>query len=146
MIKAANIEDLDQLSILFNEYRIFYKKTSDLAGAKKFLLDRMTNSESIILVIEKKDVLVGFVQLYPLFSSTNMKRLWLLNDLYVTSSHRGKGLSKKLIERSKALCRKTNAHGLMLETEKSNEIGNKLYPRVGFELDVYHNHYFWSVD
>ena len=128
---------------LFDEYRVFYKKSSDLAGAKKFLSERMTNNESMIYVAEIEGNLVGFVQLYPLFSSTNMKRIWLLNDLYVNETHRGKGISKKLIERSKVLCRKTNAHGLMLETEKSNKIGNQLYPQVDFELDVNHNHYFW---
>jgi len=30
----------------------------------------------------------------------------------------------------------------MLETEKTNDIGNKPYPRCGFEHDGNHNYYY----
>jgi ribosomal protein S18 acetylase RimI-like enzyme len=33
----------------------------------------------------------------------------------------------------------------MLETAKSNIEGNRLYPKVGFELDEDHNYYEWST-
>ena len=68
--------------------------------------------------------MTGFTQLYPLFSSTRMKRYWLLNDLFVNENHRGKGHSKALIESAKELCRETKACGILLETDKTNEIGN----------------------
>ena len=72
-----------------------------------------------------------------------MKRMWLLNDLYVSPEHRGNGISKLLIEAAQSLAQSTEAAGVLLETEKSNEIGNKLYPRMGFELEE-NNFYFWS--
>ena len=43
----------------------------------------------------------------------------------------------------KAFCDETNACGLLLETEKTNLIGNQLYPRTGFEVDNEHNYYNW---
>jgi GNAT superfamily N-acetyltransferase len=73
-----------------------------------------------------------------------MKRLWLLNDLYVLPELRGFGIGKMLIERSKQLCAETGACGLSLETEKTNETGNALYPKMGFERDDEHNYYHWS--
>jgi GNAT superfamily N-acetyltransferase len=82
--------------------------------------------------------------LYPLFSSTRMKRLWLLNDLFVDKEYRGKGVSKQLIAAAKELCKQTNACGLVLETAKKNIVGNDLYPKVGFSLDKEHNYYSWD--
>jgi ribosomal protein S18 acetylase RimI-like enzyme len=144
--RKVSIADIEDVSKLFDEYRIFYKKESDLQGAKKFLLERIENKESEIFVAENdKNQLVGFVQLYPVFSSTRMKRLWLLNDLYVNKNYRVQGISVLLIDEAKKLCKDSNACGLVLETAKSNEVGNKLYPKTGFSLDEEHNYYSWDI-
>jgi GNAT superfamily N-acetyltransferase len=144
-IRKINTDDIRQLSKLFDDYRIFYGKESDLQGSEKFLNERLERKESEIFVAEnEQDKLIGFVQLYPIFSSTSMKRLWLLNDLFVADNYRGKGISVLLIEAAKKLCTETKACGLMLETAKSNEIGNKLYPKMGFSLDIEHNYYSWD--
>lgn len=146
IIRTASIEDLSQLSVLFDAYRVFYRKTSDITAATHFLKERLTQEDSEIFVCENEaDSLVGFVQLYPLFSSTNMKRLWLLNDLFVDAASRGKGISIQLIDRAKRLVKDTNAFGMYLETEKSNTIGNALYPRAGFQLNQKANYYEWTV-
>jgi GNAT superfamily N-acetyltransferase len=99
----------------------------------------------IFVSFDEANVMTGFTQLYPLFSSTRMKRLWLLNDLFVDERFRGKGFSIALIEKSKELCYQTGACGLLLETAKSNTIGNNLYPRTSFFLDEDHNYYSWDV-
>jgi GNAT superfamily N-acetyltransferase len=145
-IEQASLLHLDQLSILFDQYRIFYKKSSDINGAKKFLQDRIQGNESVIFVsINEKNAMTGFTQLYPLFSSTRMKRLWLLNDLFVDTNNRGQGISVALIDKAKEHSKLTNACGLMLETAKTNDIGNNLYPKTGFVLDQDHNYYSWDV-
>ena len=73
-----------------------------------------------------------------------MKKLWLLNDLYVEENYRGKGYSVALINKAKELCKETKACGLILETSKENTVGNKLYPKTGFSLDTEHNYYSWD--
>jgi ribosomal protein S18 acetylase RimI-like enzyme len=144
--RQATISDISFIAKLFDDYRVFYEKESDLSGAELFLTDRFNYKESIIFVVENQtDGIVGFTQLYPLFSSTRMKRLWLLNDLYVNQDFRGLGLSKMLIDASKEHCRATYACALTLETAKNNDIGNKLYPSTGFEKDEAHNFYEWEV-
>ena len=142
--RKAVITDLPQLAELFDQYRVFYHKESDIPATASFLQERLENNDSEIFVAEENGVLTGFVQLYPLFSSTRMQRYWLLNDLYVNGNHRGKGYSKELIEESKELCRSSNAAGILLETGKSNDIGNQLYPACGFELYDSVNFYEWS--
>lgn len=142
--RKATFKDLEQLSALFDQYRIFYHKESDIPAAENFLKERIQNKDSEIFIAEKDGILTGFVQLYPIFSSTRMQRYWLLNDLYVNAGHRGKGYSKELIEAAKELCRSSNACGMLLETGKSNDVGNQLYPSCGFELYDSVNFYEWT--
>lgn len=143
-IRKVIISDLPQLASLFDQYRVFYHKQSDIPAAENFIRERIENKDSEIFIAEEDGILTGFVQLYPIFSSTRMQRYWLLNDLYVNENHRGKGFSKALIEESKDLCRSSKACGILLETGKGNDIGNQLYPACGFELYDSVNFYEWS--
>jgi len=146
-IREATINDINELAVLFDAYRNFYKKNADIEKAKMFLTARIENEESVIFVADdNENKLTGFVQLYPLFSSTRMQRLWLLNDLYVAENFRGKGISVALINKAKEHCKETGACGLMLETAKDNDIGNQLYPKTNFGLDNDHNYYFWEAE
>jgi len=142
-VRQATISDLEGIVDLFDAYRVWYRKESNKVDARDFLEARLENGESIIYVVENNGALAGFTQIYPIFSSTRMQRMWLLNDLYVAPEYRGQGLSKQLIDAAKSLCKTTNACGILLETETSNHIGNKLYPRTGFELEN-NNFYFWT--
>lgn len=146
-IERVTLSDMEELNELFDAYRVFYEKESDKETSKSFLKERIENNESVIYISRTEEgIATGFVQLYPLFSSTRMKRFWLLNDLFVHSNFRGQGFSKALIEQSKELCRETGACGMMLETAKDNHIGNQLYPTTGFNLDEDHNFYTWDVN
>lgn len=143
-IRKADINDVAALSGLFDQYRVFYEKQSDVNEARNFLTQRLSKAESVIFVAIKNDVLIGFTQLYPLFSSTRMQRLWLLNDLFVVEESRGKGISKSLINSAKQMAIETRSCGILLETAKTNMIGNQLYPQCGFELEHHSNFYFWT--
>ena len=144
-IKKAQLEDLDKAAALFNLYRVFYRQEPDLVKAKAFLKERFLNNESDIFLVIADGKAVGFVQLYKLFHYTKLQKQWLLSDLFVHPDYRGKGLSVALIDRSKQWCEETDACGLLLETEKTNDIGNQLYPRCSFIKDELHNYYNWWI-
>lgn len=145
-IRKAQLKDLKSVVELFDQYRVFYEKESDKSQAELFISERLKRNDAEIFVAEvESGRLIGFVQLYPIFSSTRMQRLWLLNDLFIDMEHRGKGVSKQLIEAAKELSIQTQACGLILETAKSNMIGNILYTKVGFSLDRDHNYYSWDT-
>lgn len=144
MIRLAKVEDLQQIARLFDDYRVWYRKNSDLSGAEQFIKHRLLQNDSVIYVSEGNGLLNGFTQLYPLFSSVKMSKIWLLNDLFVQPEYRGKGISRALIDAAKQYCIETSAAGLMLETEKTNIIGNQLYPATGFELIEESNFYWWG--
>jgi GNAT superfamily N-acetyltransferase len=143
-IKHPSIEQLPALAQLFDAYRVFYKKTSDVEGAITFLHERIEQKESVVFVAEMDGELVGFTQLYPLFSSTNMARMWLLNDLFVHPKKLEKGIGKLLMHAAQEHCKRTQALGISLETEKNNLPGNALYPKMGFTKDTDHNFYYWE--
>jgi GNAT superfamily N-acetyltransferase len=143
-IRPATPADVALVVPLFEAYRVFYEKKPDYATAAQFVQARLERSESVIFVALDGAEAVGFTQLYPLFSSTRMQRLWLLNDLYVAESHRGQGISKLLLERAQTWAQETEAAGLLLETAKTNHVGNQLYPATGFELVDSVNWYFWA--
>ena len=145
-IRRLTLDDLEQLTALFDAYRVWYRKPSDPERASSFLHDRLKAGESHVFGAFDHDEMVGFTQLYPLFSSTRMGKLWLLNDLYVLPDYRGGGIGKLLLGAAKELARQTNSVGVMLETEKDNMIGNHLYPQAGFHLETDFNHYFWSTE
>lgn len=144
--RKAERRDLEELAQLFDSYRIFYRKESNLEGAATFLKERFSQKDSEIFVAETtENELTGFVQLYPLFSSVRMKKLWVLNDLFVASQHRNKNIAKGLIEKAKELVKQSGACGMYLETEKSNLAGNNLYPKTGFVLNQSDNFYSWDL-
>ncbi len=145
-VREAKIDDLEEVVRLFDAYRVWYRVESDLKNASSFISARMLNKESMIYIaIDATEKAVGFVQLYPSFSSVSMTRLWILNDLFVNEESRGKGISKLLIYKAKQWCKITAGSGVLLETEASNTIGNALYPSQGFKL-AENNFYFWSEE
>ena len=60
--------------------------------------------------------MIGFTQLYPSFSSISMRRIWILNDLFVAEDRRGRGAAQRLLDAAKAYAVETNAKGLALST------------------------------
>ena len=115
-IHNATVSDIEEVAGLFDAYRVFYGKTSDIIMAKKFLSDRIVSEESTIILARINDKCVGFVQLYPFFSSVNASRLLVLNDLFVDPTHRRMGVAKELMEYATLLARETNCKGLILES------------------------------
>lgn len=143
IIRQAKLLDLDQLVVLFEAYRVWYRREAAPEKAKQFLKERLILKDSVILLAIHEGQAVGFTQLYPSFSSTRLARLWILNDLFVAESHRGHQYSVLLIDAAKTHCKETDGCGILLETEVSNIIGNKLYLKTGFHLEE-NNFYFWS--
>jgi GNAT superfamily N-acetyltransferase len=126
-IRRATIDDVQLIAPLFNDYRVFYKQASDLNAAKKFLEERLLKNESVIFLAFNEDNAVGFTQLYPVFSSVSMKRAWILNDLFINASSRGKGAGVLLLEAAKQLGRETESKYLLLQTQDDNYTAQHLY-------------------
>lgn len=146
-IFRAYKEHLSLVAPLFNEYRIWYGQSSGVKKCRRFLQERLRNTESVIFAAvftEGKEIHpVGFVQLYPSFSSISLKPIWVLNDLYVHPKYRRKGVARKLVAECKRLAKETGAKGLALETANDNQISKSLYVAENFVKDEEFEHFFW---
>jgi ribosomal protein S18 acetylase RimI-like enzyme len=140
-VLSASIEHLERLSVLFNQYRIFYNQASDLEAAKKFLQERFQNKDSIVFAANDNGEMIGFTQLYPSFSSVSMKRVWILNDLYVEKSYRRKGAAKLLMNAAEEYAKESGAVRVILATQISNTNAQQLYEARGYTKDEEFYHY-----
>jgi len=147
LIAQASIRDLDDLAILFDQYRIFYNQDSNIEEAKQFLFDRLEHQESIVFIASdvQSDTLVGFTQLYPSFSSISMKRSWILNDLFVKEEYRSQGIARQLLNEAKDYAVLTRAKGIELSTSQLNLKAQKLYEWLGYKKDEEYYHYYLTV-
>ena len=141
LVRRAGLADLDDLAPLFDGYRQFYGQRSDLAGARAFLAERLRRDESVIFVAYADEGALGFTQLYPSFSSVSVKRLWILNDLFVSPTARRGGVGRRLLERAREWAVETDAKGLTLTTALTNSAARSLYESCGWRLDDEFAHY-----
>lgn len=88
-----------------------------------------------MFVAERDGFLIGFVQLYPTFSSISLKNRWILSDLYVGEECRGERIGEKLIRAAIAFAKLTGTDALSLETARDNRTARNLYERMGWKLD-----------
>lgn len=141
-IIEATEEHLSVLALLFDNYRVFYEQQPDLKASTQFLKNRMDASESVVfmaLTPEKKAV--GFIQLYPIFSSVSLESFYILNDFFVNLSFRNQGIGEALLKKAIEFSTLKKSKGLALETAIDNP-AQQLYERLGWKKDSNFLHYF----
>jgi ribosomal protein S18 acetylase RimI-like enzyme len=137
MARLADENDIPKLLPLLLDYRTFYGvKIQDNKEAEKFLRERMINKESVVFITFHEDEAVGFIQLYPSFSTVSLKRQWHLNDLFVREEFRRQGYATDLMESAKDYFRGC-AKGFTLITEKTNVNAKAFYKANGWITDEY---------
>jgi len=131
-IKQATLEHINDITALFNAYRIFYDQPGDIKGAADFLYERISKKQSTIFIAFLNEEAVGFTQLYPIFSSVSLKPALLLNDLYVAEKARRQGIAEALLNRAKDYGSQTGAKWLLLETAFDNYKAQSVYEKNGW--------------
>ena len=139
--RIAVAGDLDVLAGLFSAYRKWYCQDEVLGECRQFLSDRMEASESKMFVAEVDGDIAGFTQLYPLFSSVSMARIWLLNDLFVDEAFRRQGVGRELLRAASEFARSEGAIRLELATAHDNTTAQQLYESSGWDQEVEFRHY-----
>lgn len=134
-VRQAELEDVDALVPLFDDYRQFHDQPSDLTRARNWLRARIGANESVVMIAERGDEVVGFTQLYPMYSSVQTARIWVLNDLYVPPEQRRLGIAKALLKAAIDYARNDGASRLQLETGRRNEAARALYRDAGWQED-----------
>jgi GNAT superfamily N-acetyltransferase len=135
-VRQATVADLNLLVPLFDAYRRFYRQPSEPERARRFLLERLEHSQSVVFLAFEDDVAIGFTQLYPSFSSGAMARIFILNDLFVAPDARQRGAGSALLQAAAEHGRRAGALRLVLSTEITNTTAQSLYERIGWKRDT----------
>ena len=136
-VVRAGIGDLEILVAMFDAYRMFYKRDSDLDGSRAYLTARLERGEAMVfLALEDSGAALGFALCYSTFSSVAMKPLVMLNDLFTLPLARGQGVGSALVEACANFARLEGALTLRLRTATNNETAQRVYDRAGFKRDA----------
>lgn len=129
--------DLGALVPLFDAYRIFYRQPSDPALAREFLAKRLGAGEYVgFLARDAAGKAIGFALMSQTFSSVALKRIWLLNDIFVDPQVRKSGAGAALMKAVEDFARTTGAGRLDLFTARTNATAQSVYKRAGWTEDA----------
>ncbi len=142
-ILQATLEHLDLLTPLFVKYREFYGELAFPEASRRFLEKRLRRKESVIYLAmpDDEDKLLGFCQLYPSFSSLSLKRVWILNDIYVAEEARRQLVADRLLQTARKMAKETNAVRMRVSTKVDNTVAHKVYESIGFHEDTEFKNY-----
>ena len=143
-VRQAVLADLAQLAVLFDQYRQFQGQPTDLAAAGDFLRARFDHGEAVVFLAHHGAQPVGFAQLYPSFSSVSLKRVFILNDLFVTEAGRRKGVARGLLAAVEEYAWSLGAARVTLNVARVNVTAQALYAASGWQQDeqffMYHRY------
>ena len=143
-VRQAVLSDLEALTQLFDRYRQFQGQASDPTAARDFLRARFDHGESVIFISHRGEDPAGFAQLYPSFSSVSLRRVFVLNDLFVDESARRLGVASKLLAALEAYAWSLGAARITLSAARTNTSAQALYELLGWKQDeqffMYHRY------
>ena len=141
IIRRATEADVEEVTDLFVSYLKFYRRGCEPSSAKNFISERLATGDSEIFLATISGRAVAFVQLYPTFSSLSLKRVWILNDMFVQPSARKQGVGGALLARVKQFAVETGAAYVTLETADKNRAARQLYEQNGYQQSREFLHY-----
>jgi ribosomal protein S18 acetylase RimI-like enzyme len=137
IIISIQAHHIKKASILFNEYRMFYNQPSDLEAAESFLSQRLAKKESLIFLAtdETETEPMGFMQIYPSFTSVGLNAIYIVNDLYVPPQHRKKGVAHALLAKAQLSAVEARVRKIVLQTAITNTAAQTLYESCGYKKE-----------
>ena len=145
-ILQAGPAEVGLVAPLFDAYRQFYKKPADEEAARRFLFARLSKGESVLFYAWSSEEPVGFVHLYPVFSSLSLARQSILSDLYVVQPARQRGVGRALMRHAQRFAAETQGDRLMLETAVDNHAAQRLYESLGWKREQEFYTYYLPIE
>ena len=97
---------------------------------------------ALILFAKADDKIVGICTCFYAYSTFLAKPLLNIHDIYVSESHRGIGVGKRLIQSLEEIAHKKGCGKITLEVRKDNLNARDLYKSQGF-TEAPHSMFFW---
>lgn len=133
--RLATENDIAAVAALFDAYRQFYEQRPDLRLATDFIGERVRKNESVIIVAQDAERILGFCQLYPSFCSVEAKPIYVLYDLFVAREARQRGVGQALLLAAERHAKHGGFSRMDLTTAKTNAVAQSLYESLGWTRD-----------
>lgn len=120
----AQLADIHKLAPLYVMYRQERHIHSEIETIEDFLHERLARNDIVIFYTETgQGEVTGFVQLNPMFSAVELKRIWLLYDLYAKEEVRSQ-VTEHLLARARQLSEETHSGLIMLHSHSAEGAHN----------------------
>ena len=144
-IKIAQPDDFKKIGEVFNLYRQFYEKESNIEACKNYIHERLINNEAQIFYIENEKECMGITQLYTTFDSLELSKKIILYDLYVRSEYRNKGIGRMLMNAAKSFAERKGVTSIELSTSINNKNAQSLYESLDYQRDTEFYDYYLAI-
>ena len=134
MIRRVNEKDVDALIPLMYQYIVdFYRRPRpDEKDVRELINLLFIHPErGIQFVAEEDGKLIGFSTLYFTFSTTRVKEIAILNDLFVAPDARGKKVGEQLFKESLTFSKNHGYAAMTWKTAHDNYHAQSLYEKMG---------------
>ncbi|WP_028547351.1 GNAT family N-acetyltransferase [Paenibacillus sp. UNC451MF] len=132
-IRVAEAKDTDQLMQLMYQYMDFYERPRPEENALRHFIGRLQQEpcSGLQFVAEQGGSLVGFATLYFTFSTLQLKRAAIMNDLFVAPSERGLKVGEGLFQACLQHVRSNGYAYMTWETAQHNTAAQTFYDKMG---------------
>lgn len=133
-IRPAEERDIPRIHHLMTQYIVdFYKKPKPNEDELRNLIQHLLAhpDSGLQFVAEIEGEIIGFATLYYTFSTLQVKRAAILNDLFVSAEARGQKAGEQLFEKCLSHIRENNFAYMTWETSKDNHAAQSLYNKMG---------------
>jgi GNAT superfamily N-acetyltransferase len=142
-IELVQESDLGELLPMMRAYCDFYEvapAADDLEALARALIADPKNEGIQLIARDEEARPLGFATVYWTWQTLNAARAAVMNDLFVATDARGKGVGRALIEECRRHAREHGAAELVWETALDNETAQRLYDSLPTDKSTWFNY------
>ncbi|MBL8207861.1 MAG: GNAT family N-acetyltransferase [Blastocatellia bacterium] len=133
-IIPAEATDIEMLVVFMRDFYEHEALSFDESSARQALQQLIENHFfGRVFLFELADEKIGYTVLTFGFSLEFHGRDAFVDELYIVTGHRGRGIGKQALEFLADVCRTEGIAALHLEVERANTIAQEVYRKQGFK-------------
>jgi ribosomal protein S18 acetylase RimI-like enzyme len=145
-IRAAQPDDLATVIKMMREFAAYEKLLDSLNITEERLHDAVFGKESFveILIATGDDIPAGYALFYPCFASFRSQRGLYLEDIYVSSEYRGRGIGEAMLREIARIGHSQGCERIDFQVLEWNTAAISFYKKLGAVCNDEERHFKFS--